>query len=52
MRPISPEAAFQIALKYWSKEAAGEGQCICDFGEGGGHMKPSTYFYRRLLLVS
>jgi len=36
----SQERAPQIALKNCSKEA-GEGQFICDFGEGGIHaIKP------------
>ena len=45
------EAAFQIALKYCSKEAQEKRQYKCDFGEGGKYMQPRTHFYRKLLLV-
>ena len=35
MRTLVQEVAFQIALKYCSKEVRGT-QDVCDFGEGGG----------------
>ena len=37
MRTIVLETAFQITLRNSSAEAVGEGQYICDFGEGGVH---------------
>lgn len=34
---LSLDTASQIALRYCSKEVDGEGQYICDFGEGRVH---------------
>ena len=51
MRTAPREIAFQIALRNCSKEA-GEGQYICDFGEGGVHAMKHIFFYGRFLLVS
>ena len=47
----SPETAPQVALGDCSKEAEGQGQYTCDFGEGK-YVPSSTYFSRRFLLVS
>ena len=48
MRTIAREAAPQIALRNCSKEEVGEGQYICDFGEGV-FVKISTHFFEKVL---
>ena len=34
MKTAAQETAPQTALRNCSKEAGGEGRCVCDFGEG------------------
>ena len=48
MRTAAQETAFQIALRNGSKEVAGEGQYICDFGEGGVHAIEHIFFLYRV----
>ena len=35
MRTIAWEITFQVAPRNCCIEAAGKGQCVCDFGERG-----------------
>ena len=51
MRTAAQEIAPQIALRHCSKETQGEGQYICDFGEGTIHTIKHI-FLQRFLLVS
>ena len=46
MRTIARETAFQIALRSCSEEVAGEGQYICDFGEGRVHAIKHTFLQK------
>ena len=48
MRTIAWEAAFQIALKYCSKEERWGGQQICDFGEGGEEHATKHIFFQKV----
>ena len=53
MRTIAWETAFQIVLRNCSKEAAGKGQCGCDFDERGKHaIKHCGIFFFFLQKVS
>ena len=52
MRTIAQGTAFQVALRNYSKEVAGRGQYICDFGEGGVPAIKHIFFCRMFLLVS
>ena len=42
MRTTAWETALEMALRNCSKEEAGEGQYMCDVGEGD---QSSTYFF-------
>ena len=44
MRTVARETAFQIALRKLLQRGRGEGQYICDFGEGGVHAIKYIYF--------
>ena len=44
MKIIALETAFLIALRNCSEEVVGEGQYICDFGEGRVHAIKHTFF--------
>ena len=56
MRTVTLEIATQIGLRNCSKnmgvEGGGEGQYICDFGEGGLHAIKHIFYFRKFLLVS
>ncbi|XP_029074962.1 catechol O-methyltransferase isoform X1 [Monodon monoceros] len=52
MRAAAWETGPPIALRNCSKEVGGEGQYVCDFGEGGVHAIECIFFCQMFLLVT
>ena len=52
LKTTAQKTALQTTLRNYSKEVEGEGQFLCDFGEGGRTCNQARLFFRRCLLVS
>ena len=46
MRVAAWEKPSQVALRKCSREAGGNGQCICDFGEGSIYAINPIFFQK------
>ena len=52
LKTTAQKTAPQTTLRNYSKEVAGEGQFLCDFGEGGRTCNQARLFFRRCPLAS